>query len=239
MPEQDNYFDSKLTVPTNKAAVDTGPRKVDPVLEPGSKFVVVNKTHNAQSQESLMISASRALKLGRYEAAIEMYDSLYSRNPKDPAILLGRAVAYQKAGRADTALKIYDELLAVDKNNESALLNMLGLLREQYPEVALRRLMNLHEQYPGNAGISAQIGLTQADLGQYDDALRYLGMAASVEPRNAQHMFNMGIVADRKGDKTQALKFYEQALEVDAVYGGGRSIPREKIYDRLSALRRG
>ena len=238
-PGEDNYFDSKMTVPTNQAAKDTGPRKVDPVMEPGSKFVVVNKTYNAQSQESLMISANRALKLGRYEAAIEMYDSLYSRNPKDPAILLGRAVSYQKAGRADSALKIYDELLAVDKGNENALLNMLGLLREQYPEVALRRLMNLHEQYPGNAGIAAQIGLTEADLRHYGEALRYLGMAASIEPRNAQHLFNMGIVADRKGDKAQAIKFYEQALEADAVYGGGRSVPREQIYDRLSALRRG
>ena len=99
--------------------------------------------------------------------------------------------------------------------------------------------MNLHEQYPGNAGVSAQIGLTQADLGHYDDALRYLGMAASVEPKNALHLFNMGIVADRKGDKAQAIKFYEQALETDAVYGGGRSIQREQIYDRLSVLRRG
>lgn len=237
-PESDTYFDSALTVPTSPAAKDTGPRKVDPVLEPGSSFVVVTKTHSEQSQESLMVSANRALKLGRYEAAIEMYDSLYKRNPRDPAVLYGRAVAYQKAGRADAALKIYDELLAVDKDNGAALVNMLGLLRQQYPEVALRRLKNLHDQYPGNAGITAQIGLSEADLGHYDDALRYLGMAASAEPNNALHLFNMAVVCDRKGDKAQAIKYYEQALEADAVYGG-HSVPRERIYDRLSVLRRG
>jgi len=238
-PLSDNYFESKMNLPTNPATRDIGPRKVDPVQEPGSRFVVVRKTHSEQSQESLMISASRALKLGRYEAAIEMYDSLYSRNPKDPTILLGRAVSYQKAGRSEMALKAYDELLSVDKGNQGALLNMLGLLREQYPEVALRRLINLHEQYPDNAGIVAQMGLTEAELGHADDALRYLGMAASLEPKNAQHLFNMGIVADRKGDRVQAIKLYEQALEVDSVYGGGRSVPREQIYDRLSVLRRG
>jgi tetratricopeptide (TPR) repeat protein len=228
-----------MAVPSGALAKDVGPRKVDPVMEPGSSFVVVNKTHGAQSQESLLISANRALKLGRYDAAMEMYDSLYAKNKKDPAILMGRAVAYQKAGRSESAIQMYEELLTVDKNNGNALLNMLGLLRTQYPETALRRLMNLREQYPGNASIAAQIGLIEADLGHPDEALRYLGMAASIEPRNAQHYFNMAIVADRKGDKAGAIKLYEQALEADAVYGGGRSIAREQIYDRLAVLRRG
>lgn len=237
-PEVDTFYDSKMIVPSGPA-LDNGPRKVDPSLEPGSSFVVVTKTHSGQSQESLLISANRALKLGRYEAAMEMYDTLYSRNQKDPVILLGRAVAYQKAGRAESAIKMYEDLLAIDKNNKTALLNMLGLLREQYPETALRRLMILRDKYPDNAGIVAQMGLTEAGLGHPEEALRYLGIAASLEPQNAQHMFNMGIVADRKGDRAQAVKFYEQALETDAVYGGSRSIPREQIYDRLAILRRG
>lgn len=236
---EDVFFDSHAAVPSGAMAKNVGPRKVDPVMEPGSSFVVVNKTHGAQSQESLLVSANRALKLGRYDAAMEMYDSLYAKNKKDPAILMGRAVAYQKAGRSESAIQMYEELLAVDKNNGNALLNMLGLLRTQYPETALRRLMNLREQYPGNASVAAQIGLIEADLNHPDEALRYLGMAASIEPQNAQHYFNMAIVADRKGDKAQAIKLYEQALETDAVYGGGRSIAREQIYDRLAILRRG
>jgi hypothetical protein len=33
------------------------------------------------------------------------------------------------------------------------------------------------------------------------------------------------------------VQFYEQALEVDSIYGGNRSIPRDAVFERLSRLR--
>ncbi|MBI4031846.1 MAG: tetratricopeptide repeat protein [Proteobacteria bacterium] len=233
----DIYYDSTKNVPSGPMA-SIGPRKADPVMEPASKFVVARKTGSEKSEDALVAAANRALKLGRYEAAAEMFDQLYEKNRRDPRVLMGRAVAYQNSGRPETALRSYEELLDVDKDNADALVNMLGLLRQQYPEVALRRLLNLFDKHPGHPGVAAQIGLTQADLGHYDDALRYLGVAASIEPQNAQHQFNMGVVADRMGRSADAVRFYEQALEIDSVYGGGRTVSRDQIYDRLSVLRR-
>ena len=78
---------------------------------------------------------------------------------------------------------------------------------------------------------------SQADQGHLADAVRFLGMAVSMEPNNAQHLFNMAIVEDRAGKKDDAIKYYQQALETDAVYGDSHSVPREQIYDRLSILR--
>ena len=46
------------------------------------------------------------------------------------------------------------------------------------------------------------------------------------------------MVADRKGAKADAIKYYEQALEIDAIYGASRTLNREAIYDRLAKLRR-
>jgi tetratricopeptide (TPR) repeat protein len=114
---------------------------------------------------------------------------------------------------------------------------MLGLIRKQYPEVALRRLMDLQDKYPSNPGIAAQIGVTEADLGHPEDALRYLGMASNLEPSNAQHMFNMAVIADRMGKTADAIKYYEQALRIDSVYGKGRTLPRDTVLDRLATLR--
>ncbi len=232
----ETYFDGR--VPTGPMAAAVGLREVDPVLEPATQYVVVNKTHEAQNPEALLVSANRALKLKRYESALDMFDQLYKKNSRDPRILMGRAVAQQNSGRIESAIRSYEEVLDVKPNDADAMLNMLGLLRQQYPSVALRRLMDLHEKHPNNAGIAAQIGITQADLGHYDDAMRYLGIASSMEPKNAQHAFNMAIIADRNGDAKSAVKHYEQALEMDAIYSSGRSIPRDTIYDRLSILRR-
>ena len=57
-----------------------------------------------------------------------------------------------------------------------------------------------------------------------------------MEPNNAQHYFNMAIVAERAvilPKRSNSMK----SLEVDAIHGGGASVPREVIYDRLTRLR--
>ena len=233
----DVYYDSSLNVPTGPLAETVGPRKVDPVLEPASKLIVSKQTAKASDMEAQLIAANRALDLGRYESALEMFDQLYSKNQRDTRILMGRAVAQQKLGMDDVAILSYEALLDLVPNNTDAIVNMMGLLKKQYPSVALRRLTDLRAKYPANAGIAAQLGMTYAELGENQEALRALGAAASLEPENPQHIYNMAVIADRAGSRALAIQYYEQSLQEDAVYGGGRSVPREKIYDRLSTLR--
>lgn len=178
-----------------------------------------------------------ATKLGRYESALEIYDGLYATNKRDPNILLGRATSFQRAGRFDEAIAAYEELLEIRPSNVEAQINLQGLMGRRYPAVALINLQKLHEDNPGSTAIIAQIAVIEAQLGRYPDAIRYLGMAASMEPNNANHIFNMAVIADRAGDKKQAVRYYEEALEVDTLYGASKSIPRETVFERLAQLR--
>lgn len=231
----DSFYDSEMRVPQGQVS---GPRKLDPRVEPATSLVVATQDYKADDQESLVVAANRALKLRRYDAALDMFKSLYGKNKRDRRILMGLAVAQQNTGRVESAIQSYEELLEIDPDNADAMVNMLGLIKEQYPSVALRRLLDLQSRHSSHAGLAAQIGITQADMGQYQEAMRYLGKAASLDPRNPQHLFNLAIVADRQGKTKEAIGFYEQALEVDTVYASGRALPRETIYDRLSKLRR-
>ncbi|WP_435642026.1 tetratricopeptide repeat protein [Micavibrio aeruginosavorus] len=235
--ENDVYYDSAPGVPSGPLSNTVGPRKVDPTMEPASTMVIVQKDYGSGEQEAMVVAAGRALDLGRYESALEMYDTLYKKNKSDVRILMGRAVAQQNVGYRELAIQSYEEVLKADPKNADAVINMMGLLREEYPSVALRRLLDLKERFPSNSGLMAQIGMTYAALGQTPDALRSLNVAASLDPRNATHLYNLAILFDRSGDQSSALKYYEQALETDAVYGAGRSIPRDQVYDRLSTLR--
>lgn len=235
--ENDVYYDSAPGVPTGPLSNTVGPRKVDPTMEPASTMVIVQKDYGSGEQEAMVVAAGRALDLGRYESALEMYDTLYKKNKSDIRILMGRAVAQQNVGYRELAIQSYEEVLKADPKNADAVINMMGILRDEYPSVALRRLLDLKERHPGNSGLLAQIGMTYAALGQTQDAVRSLNMAASMEPRNATHLYNLAILFDRAGDASNAMKYYEQALETDAVYGAGRSIPRDQVYDRLSTLR--
>ena len=235
--EPDVYFDSASTG-LSDVVQDIAPVKVDPRQQPGQSFIIVKKHSEAGSYESRIVAANRALKLGRDASALSMFESLYKSNPRDPRVLMGLAVSQQKSGFKASAIKTYEELLRRAPNNHEAMVNMLGLMKDQYPEVALRKLMHLHEHNPHSPGVAAQIGMAHAKMGRYKEAMRYMGMALSLEPNNATHSYNIAIVADSMGEKNDAIGYYEEALQIDAMHGASRSIPRQVVYDRLAELRR-
>lgn len=238
VPHSGQYYDSDSIVPSSDLGGIGGPREVDPRYEPGSSFVVVRKSAGPESPQARMVAAQRALKLGRYSSALELYEQLYKKNPKNRQILMGLAVAQQHSGFRESAIATYEELLTIDPNNTDATVNMLGLLKGQYPSVTYRKLRELWENNSQNPGIAAQLGLTSASVGNIEDAIRYLGIAASLEPNNPSHYYNMAVVTDQAGAYKDAVDLYEKALELDATYGSSRAIPRSQIYDRLSHLRR-
>jgi len=233
---EDVFYDADALVPKGEMS-GASPRKMDPVVEPASRFIIVRKGAPSDSQTANLVAANRAIKLGRYSSALEIYNKLYDKNPKDPTVLMGRAVALQKMGNIDEAIAAYESVLIVQEQNTEARTNMLGLLSERYPAVAIRQLLDLREKNPENIGVLAQLAVVEARLGNYESAMKYLGVAASMEPNNASHSYNMAIIADQAGLKKDAILYYEQALETDTIYGGNRSIPRESVFTRLAQLR--
>jgi Flp pilus assembly protein TadD len=235
-PSEDLFFDADTLVPTGEMGANA-PRKVNPALQPASKLIVVKKDYDSGSRQAQLVSAERAIALGRYDSALALYNKLYEKNSRDQNVIMGRAIALQHLGMDDEAVMAYEQILDLNPDNTQAQVNMLGLMGQRYPAVALQRLRELSDKEPDNLAIVGQIAVLHANLGQYDDAFKYLGMAASLEPNNANHLFNMAVVADRAGKKSEAITYYEQALEVDSIYGGGRSIPREAVFERLARLR--
>lgn len=245
----DKYFDS----PGGKMLSTIKAPAMNPDKGNNESLIVVNKvtktsppkpSKSAQVSikttdlDSRIVAANRALKLGRYDAARDMYEELYRLNPRDERILMGRAVLFQKTGEEDRAISAYESVLQSNPDNAEAVVNLAGLVRKQYPAVALSKLIDLRQKYPNNPVIIAQLGVAHADSGNFQDAFHYLSMAASLEPTNPQHFYNMAVVSEKAGDAQKAVSYYEKALEVDAIYGDGRKvISREVIYDRLARLR--
>jgi tetratricopeptide (TPR) repeat protein len=231
------FFDAEQIVPEGELAKKGAPSKVDPSVNPGSSLVITTTEHGASTKEAQLVAAERAHVLGRYESALEIYNNLYVSNKRDPNILFGRALSLQSLGRDEEAISAYEELLDIRPKNLEAQINMQGLIGKRYPAVALRALQDLYQDNPSSTALVSQVSIMEAQLGHYEEAIRFLGMAASMEPQNAGHLFNMAIIADRAGDKKAAVKYYEDALETDTLYGSNRSIPRESVYQRLAELR--
>lgn len=233
----DTFFDAEALVPNTSHSRKGPPRKLNPQTEPASRLVLVNKNHSARSTPATMVAAERAMALGRYEAAYDIFDRLYERNKRDPNILMGRAVALQNLGRDQAAIRAYEELLDIRPDNVEARVNMLGVVGQEFPSIALRQLLALFNENSDNVAVAAQIAVVQARLGYYEDALKHLGIAASYEPKNPSHVFNMAIIADRAGYKSQAIELYESALEIDTLYAKGQGVPRDSVFERLAVLR--
>ncbi len=237
--EESVYFDSpggKIleTLPTPSMNTKRGANEsIIVVKKANSKSVITAST----TQESRVVAANRALRLGRYDAALDIYNQLYKDNPRDERIAMGRAVALQKLGQIPEAVEAYETVLDMDSDNPEAIVNLMGLIRKEYPAVALEKLLGLQERHPKNPAIIAQLGIAYADAGNLEQATATLNRAAALEPNNAQHYFNLAVIAERMKDRPRAIELYERALETDAVYGSGRAIDRNMIYDRLTRIR--
>lgn len=243
------YFDSpggkileNLPTPSMDAKRGAG-ESIIVVKNAGSKKTAVKKESSktvittSTTQESRVVAANRALRLGRYDAALDIYNQLYKDNPRDGRILMGRAVALQKLGQIPEAIEAYESVLDMDSDNPEAIVNLMGLIRKEYPAVALEKLLGLQERHPKNPAIIAQLGIAYADAGNLEQATATLNRAVILEPNNAQHYFNLAVIAERMKDRPRAIELYERALETDAVYGSGRAIDRNMIYDRLTRIR--
>lgn len=235
-PGADVFYDADALDPSGEISKNA-PRKVDPQSLPAKKLIIVRTSADKDSVTAKLVAAERALALGRYDAAYEFFNAIYAKNPKSSSALMGKAIALQKMGRIDEAINVYEKVLDIKPNHKYAEINMLGLISQKYPKAALNKLSDLYRDEPDNVPVIAQIAVAQTRLGNYKDAMKYLGIAASIEPRNANHLYNMAVVADKAGDKKTAISYYEQALEKDTIYGGGRTIPREQVFLRLTKLR--
>lgn len=201
-----------------------------------SKYLNVQKDYSSSSARAQVESAQRALKEGRDSLALELFDALYVKHPKDPRIMMGRAVALQKNGMVDEAVDAYEKVLKRDPRNVNALTNMLGLIRMTDPDKALTKLLDLKATYPGRPAILAQLGMTYADVGDEESAMRYLRMAQDLEPEDPRHAFNMAVLMDRRGYTPEAIMNYKRALFLNS-NAGGNLVPTTAIQQRLDALR--
>ncbi len=230
------YYDAGKVEPESEFS-DGLLRKADPKSDPGRKVVIVKEEAGPTDQKSLTALAIQAMRENRYEAALAYYNRLSQRNPNDKVISLGKAIALQKLGRSDAARQAYEHVLQIDPENVTAKINLAGILSLDNPSVSLQRTLELYNQNPEKSEIAAQLGIAYAELGRYEDAARYLNIARSIDPTNASYYFNMAIVAERVKDHEKAVQYYEKALELDAIYGGGTAIYRDTIYDRLAKIR--
>lgn len=183
--------------------------------------------------------ARNALSQGRYEDALNLYNQLYADNPNNYDVAMGRALALQYNGKNEQAIAAYNEILSVNPSDRVASRNKEELMSQGYkagsssytaPKASVSKPS-------GEDTAMARRAVQEAQKGNYNDAIDLIQAALSLNPNNAFHAYNAGIIYDMAGQTNSAVVFYERALELDAVNGLNAKLPRGQIYDRLSVIR--
>jgi Flp pilus assembly protein TadD len=222
---------------------DNGLRVTDILATPANirplpkDYLVVKKDHGANETDSRLTAARLALGQGHYQAALELFDDLYRRNPRDIRISMGRAVALQKLGQTDEAMTAYQAALRTDPHNIEALTNMLGLLKGKDTATAIKKLEQLRGLYPANADVTAQLGMVYGVAGDYNNALKYLNMADALKPGNPTILYDKAVAYDRMGNTVDAAQLYRQILLLASDGSLDQSFPLEQVRQRLAAIR--
>lgn len=200
-------------------------------------YVVVRKETDGSALAARLKQARSALMNNNDMAAFQIFNEMYQDYPRDSRVAMGRALSMQKLGQYDLALGAYEEILEKDPKNLEALTNMLGILKQQNPSLALEKLGELREAYPFNADIAAQLGVAYASMQSYAEALKYFDIADALKPGSGYVMYNRAVALDRMGQEEKAAAVYRLIVRLAAEGALKEPVPVEVIRQRLSTMR--
>jgi len=199
-------------------------------------YLVVRQDHAKGELETQLKMARIALMEGRHSAALQLFSALSQDYPRDERVQMGRALSLQHMGQNIEALATYEQILGNNPKNLDALTNMLGLLKVQNPQLAIDKLVELHQAYPYNGDIAAQLGISYAGMRNYEQALRYLDVADALKPGSASIMYNRAVLYDHMGRTDLAGPLYQRIVHMYADGQISEPLPIESIRQRLVTI---
>jgi Flp pilus assembly protein TadD len=192
------YFDA----PAGEILNDIQPPSIDVSRNPGESIIIVQKpvgydnSYRAGDEtikiersgatdiiSDKAISADRAMRLGRYDIALNFYNDMLDQNPNDINALLGRAISWQRMGQNNSAENAYRDVLRRDPSNVTAATNLASIQSKESPQRAIENLSKVYQDNPNDQSIKGQMGVSMAQSGDLDDAYQSFLSATQNDPK--------------------------------------------------------
>lgn len=115
---------------------------------------------------------------------------------------------------ASNAKDLYEKALEINPNNDSAKIELgacylFGNLSKM-PMEGILKIKEVADRDTNNMYAQLMLGLGDIRSQQYDKAIERLEKVVQKEPGNIQAAFNLAETYERKGDKQNAIKWYQQ-----------------------------
>ena len=89
-------------------------------------------------------------------------------------------------------------------------------------DAAAYQLLQADKRIPDQGIVLRALGTVFYKKGLYDKAVRFLGRATKVDPKDARAAYALGIVHDARRDPGAAIAAYRTAIEVDSTFVDAR-----------------
>lgn len=155
----------------------------------------------------------------RMKQQLEYLTQQVQKDPKNLEYRVGLGYTYFLKGDNDKAIKELNQVLEMDKNYFDGHYN-LGLVfsNEGRYDDALEQFQRCIELSPKDFKGYMQKGIVYRKLNMYEDALKILDKADTLMPGRADVIYEIGMVAEAKGDKKSAADIYKDALRYDPLF---------------------
>lgn len=179
--------------------------------------------------------AYNALMAGETEQAVTIYKDVLSNAPDNETALFGLATTYHRLGQMEKAAILYGHILMKNPYNLETLNNFLALVGEESPEIAAEQMERLAAHNPEFSPIYAQLAALYTRLDKLPLAVDRMSMAVGISPDNLTYKYNLAVLYDQAGDKTNAIRIYRQLLRSSQM---GQALPTnvKSIQERLTFL---
>ena len=156
--------------------------------------------------------------LGRYEEAIELFETLAKENPQNPMWQYHLCNLYLQQNQTDKAIRSFDILENNVGVNEALSLQKYQLyLSLNKNKEALKELENLAGKFPHEAKYQILLGDFYLDRQKNDKALSYYDKAAHLDPNDPYYFIAMSNYYEAIGDSAAAIGEIEKALKNPAL----------------------
>ena len=200
--------------PRQPAATPAAPRadtnSVAAVAAPDTPPIAVNA--RIMSVDPSVEQGYRAFQKNDLAAARESYERALARQPNNRDALLGLAAIDVRSGQLEAAEARYLKVLEMDPRDGQATAALVSLRGRLDPVASESRLKTLIANQPDVAHLHFALGNQYAHQSRWAEAQAAYFKAYSIDPENADYVFNLAVSLDQLRQKKTALEYYQRAI---------------------------
>jgi tetratricopeptide (TPR) repeat protein len=177
----------------------------------------LKKAWTLQPTEQYALSVANALRRKNTDSAISFIEQALQKLSQSISLRISLARGYQQKGNLDKAVAICDEIINVYPNQLDALQLKAELLQAQNKTAeALTTLEKAYSYAPGDAELAHNLAFAYAEaknpkiIALCDSLIK-----SDVEAKHAEPYYFKGVYYANIGNKSQALNFFNEAVQHD------------------------